>query len=553
MKSRLFSKDNALILGVIIVSFLIGLYFCQQKSGYYFDEVITIGQANSSKGGWIGDIRAEYTDGNMIGRNITGKEIFDYLTVDKSELFDVASSYKNLVNDVHPPLYQMLLKVCYSFVTSTFSGWPGLILNLILFVAGNFLMFKICHSLFDNKSAASITTLLYALSPSTLSSLIFIRMYLMLSVLTMLLLYEVILLLRERRKIIYPIITVTILTGMMTQYFFVIPAFYLCLSVLIILLLRKEIKSAVLFSVSALTGVGLLFAVFPLFFEQMGVSFSEDETIVNHVTMNAASLGFDSSMKILLENFQIFFSDSLPAVELAIVSVAVLSVLIVYLYYRKDKGDVDISLSLPKNKEAKPVLIAAFFTLFGSFVTISLTTNHSLQRYFHHIQAFIYPFVCLIFCIVAHYTGQIWKKALAVLTAVSLTAVFAASFVVIKNRPLPYLFMDYRKYVSMLSDYNHSPCLYVSSGENKMVSETALQFLVNTDNIYVVHASDLDKEKIDAYLDMYKDKDALVVHVYWMDDKEKEFVDSLASLLGYRESKLLFRYDSNRDACYLLK
>ena len=35
--------------------------------------------------------------------------------------------------------------------------------------------------------------------------------------------------------------------------------------------------------------------------------------------------------------------------------------------------------------------------------------------------------------------------------------------------------------------------------------------------------------------------------------KEKDFVDSLASLLGYRESELLFRYDSNRDACYLLK
>ena len=553
MKSRLFCKDNARILGVIIVAFFIGLYFCIQKSGYYFDEVITIGQANSSKGGWIGDIRDEYTDGNMIGHDLTGKEIFDYLTVDKSELFDVASSYKNLVNDVHPPLYQMLLKVCYSFVTSTFSDWPGLILNLMFFVAGNFLLFKICHSLFDNKTAASITTLLYALSPSTLTSLIFVRMYLMLSVLTMLLLYEVILLLRERRKILYPIITVTILAGMMTQYFFVIPAFYLCLSVLIILLVRKDIKSAALFSVSALAGVGLLFAVFPLFFQQMGVSFSEDVTIVDHVTMNAASLGFEASLKILLENFQIFFSDSLPAVELAIVLVALLSVLIVYLYYLKDKGTPDISISLPKYKEAKPVLIAVGFTLLASFVTISLTTNHALQRYFHHIQAFIYPFVCLIFCIGAYYTGQIWKKAFAVLTAVSLIAVFAASFVVLKNRPLPYLFTDYRKYVSMLSDYDHSPCLYVSSGQNKMVSETALQFLVNTDDIYVVHASKLDKEKIDAYLDTYKDKDAVVVHVYWMGDKEQAFVGSLASLLGYKESELLFRYDSNRDACYLLK
>ena len=254
MKACLFSKGHIFLLFLLFIAFLFGVFCCCQKSGLFVDEVITIGQANSDKGGWIREVNEEFTDGDMTGHVLSGKEIFEYLTVDESERFDLYSTYRNLSTDVHPPLFHVLLKVFYSFKISSLSYWPGLILNIILFMIGNFLMYKICYDIFDDGIIASITMLLYALSPSTLSSLIFIRMYMLLSVMTMLLIYEVIRLFSKKNKMIYPIISLTILLGMLTQYFFVFPAFFICLSVLVILIVRKEIKSAEDFKIQHANG-----------------------------------------------------------------------------------------------------------------------------------------------------------------------------------------------------------------------------------------------------------------------------------------------------------
>lgn len=553
MDKRFLNKDSIFIVCLFLTVFVVGLYFCCQKSGLFVDEVITIGQANSDKGGWINEVREEYVDGNMIGHIITGKEIFDYMTVDVDEQFDIYSTYNNLSTDIHPPLYHILLKIFYSFKPSTFSYWPGLILNLIIYSVSNFVLFKICCSVFNSESIASLTMFLYAISPSTLSSLVFIRMYILLSLFTMLYLYEVILVLKKHRIVTYPLITVTVLCGMLTQYYFVFPAFFLSLSTLIILIKRKEIKVALFFSASAILGVGLLFVVFPLFLIQMGVRSFNNSTIVSGVTMNATSLSFRSCLSIMTNNIQLMLSDSLPAVEIIILLTFVCIVSIVVLFYRKSNGDTKVKLIAPKHKNTVLLLVMDGFTLIASFVVISLTTNFSIQRYFYNIQLFIYLFVCLLFCLASYYIQQIRKSDPAVFISVSMVAVIGVSIVTLNNRPLPYLFPNYQNYVRIVSDKEHSPCLYVSAGKSKTISSAALQFMIGLDDVYVTHEKHLDINEIKSYISNHSEKETVLVHIYWMEDKEKDVIDYLVDSLGYSESKLLFRYDSDRDACYVLE
>ena len=56
----------------------------------------------------------------------------DYLTVNQNEKWNLKPVYENQKNDVHPPLYYLLLRISASFTIDRFSKWSGIILNIII-------------------------------------------------------------------------------------------------------------------------------------------------------------------------------------------------------------------------------------------------------------------------------------------------------------------------------------------------------------------------------------------------------------------------------------
>ena len=551
MKNRIFSKENIIPVCLLLIAFSFAVFFCCQKSGLFVDELITIGQANSSKGGWIGEIRDEYADGNMFGHTLTSQEIFDYLTVDESERFDIVSSYKNLSTDCHPPLYPILLKIITSFSVNTFSKWPGLILNLILFLLNIFLVFRLCHKLLDNGIAAALTMLLYALSPSVLTSVTFIRMYILLSFLTLLLISEIMQILGKPHPAVYPAITITILMGMMTQYIYVFAAFFLCLFTLVILLKRKEIKAAVLFSISALAGVALLFPCFPAIFKQFSVKIDDDQVLVEKVAMGNFS-NASSIPSVIISNLQKLFNDSLPAVEIMLITGCVCLITVVFLKYREsNKGKSYDKFKLPEGGNAKTMLIVLGADLILTFLAVSLIANATVQRYFYNLQALLYPFVCLLFCMAAHYFAQIGKKITTAGAAVLLAAVLTFSMFAVKIRPLEFMYPDYPGYMDSLSSYDHCPCIYISSDKYKMIDESALQFLIRSDDVFITNVSGLKSDELKKYIGSHADNRKVLVYYFDLVDEEDGINATIEELFGYENSKLLFK--DVRTPCYILE
>ena len=541
--------------GLIVIFFFLaalafGVFFCCLKSGFAIDELITIGQANSSKGGWIRDVREEYTDGVMIGHQITGKELFEFLTVSNDERFNVVSPYLNLATDCHPPLYHMLLKVASSFVTSSFSKWPGLVLNLIIFMLCNLLVYKICNKIFNDRLASSVTMLLYAISLSSLSSLIFIRMYILLSLMTLLLMYEVMLILEKPRPVIYPAVTLTILMGMFTQYNYVFAAFFFCLVTLVVLLKRKQIKTALFFSVSALLGVGLLIPVFPAIFTQFNFGVAEGSTVSVNSTMNNI-LDFASYPATFAMNIQILLSDSMAAVVIVILAAMICLCVKMYLEYRKSsKGEDYDKYKIPSDNNAKTILIMTAVTLVLSFACIALSVSFPDQRYLHHLQALIYPFVCLVICIMMHNFRLISAKVKNVVTVVLVIAVLGASIRAVAVRSLPYLFTEYPSYQKTLDEYTHCPCLYVDPEHYDMIDAAALQFLVRSDDVFITNPTNLSSDELKKYVEEHADNGKLLVYIFDLKGKEGEILDYLSSSFGYKVSKPLFT--SVRVPCYLI-
>ena len=96
---------------------------------------------------------------------------------------DFTPVYENQKNDVHPPLYYLLLRICMEFTKNHFSKWSGIILNIIIYAFIIIFMYLIFRYLFkeesekDSKIKSAVLAFMSSIMLSSISNVIYIRMY----------------------------------------------------------------------------------------------------------------------------------------------------------------------------------------------------------------------------------------------------------------------------------------------------------------------------------------------------------------------------------------
>lgn len=158
----------------------------------------------------------------------------DYLVVNEDERGDFAPVYNNQRDDVHPPLYYLLLRLGMELTPGEFSKWSGIIINIVAFAINTVFLYLIAEKLIRNESKreakAFVVTLVAALSMAAISTVMYIRMYAMLTMFITITMW-LHLLLVESKKLnakLLVLIGVVALLGVLTQYyyiFFLLPLF----------------------------------------------------------------------------------------------------------------------------------------------------------------------------------------------------------------------------------------------------------------------------------------------------------------------------------------
>ena len=205
-KKRLFSlaQRAALCLALLLVSGVCFL-FAGRKSGMFIDEVYSYGLSNGHYTPFIKNLADDQI--------LTRQELLSYLTVDPGEGFDLASVYDNQVRDVHPPLYYWLFNAASSLTPGVFSKWTGLILDYLIYMAALLLLYRLCMRLFGSRFLSAAAVGLYGLSVIGLSTMLMIRMYVLLTAFSLDLACLAARLLEERRLRLCPWIGLTIFLG----------------------------------------------------------------------------------------------------------------------------------------------------------------------------------------------------------------------------------------------------------------------------------------------------------------------------------------------------
>ena len=304
-----FSQNRWFLLTVFFLCILM-FYFINQKQGFHEDEIFSYGSSNyrydnvyrpygyaeasqdvfynqvwNSKNK-ITNIKNYFFHYDTLKKDETlSKEIpifrqkedaLTYLTIGKGDVLNYFSVYYNQARDVHPPLFYFLVHFVSTIFYGQFSKYIIFTINLVFFVGTLWIIKKIMEKL-DIKKMAIPTMILYGASMGCISTVMFQRMYMMLTFFSVLYLYLTIKFVQEDFKIEkkYPWIF-TILFGFLTQYYFCIYIVFVFLLVSAYLLTKKEYqKLGRYFLVHVIAAViGILFypaSIYHIFFSYRGL------------------------------------------------------------------------------------------------------------------------------------------------------------------------------------------------------------------------------------------------------------------------------------------
>ena len=176
-ESVLFRIKNALpVLLLIFIQCILIVYWGNQKNIGFVDEYFTLeGAAQGGAGMQYWD-----THGEFYGLEHSHAEFNEFLTTHEEDLLinhGVSKIFNALVNC---DFYYTCMNLAFSMFPGVLTKWTGIILNLLLFVGAQGLLYKISEVLSDRNTALLITGI-YGFSAGAISTGTYIRCYMMLT------------------------------------------------------------------------------------------------------------------------------------------------------------------------------------------------------------------------------------------------------------------------------------------------------------------------------------------------------------------------------------
>ncbi len=254
-KTALHVLGYVLLTAGIIVAFLIIGSF---KMGYHVDEMYTFGLSNNP---YEGDIAPDIQE----GVTYTGEELWqDYVIVNEDNAFDYGNVFENQAADVHPPLYYLLVHTIFSLFPGTFNNMYALIINVILAAIVFWQIVWLFRRFIHRRVLSIVFSLLFIFTVGFVGDVVFFRMYMLLSVWTIALVmlfckYKP----AESSWHFYVLLTLVLIGGTLTQYYFIIFAVFACVIYAVRIGLARNWKKLILSAVCVVVGGVVAYLIFP--------------------------------------------------------------------------------------------------------------------------------------------------------------------------------------------------------------------------------------------------------------------------------------------------
>ena len=467
-----------LILALVLIAQVASLvYVGTHKAGLHIDENYSYILSNSY------DAECIMNATDLWNTWLDGDAFKELLSVERGEQFAYISVYKNNAQDAHPPLYYFLLHTLCSFFPGSFSPWIGIIMNIIITVLTQIVLYKLSHEITGSSLWSAVPVVLYGSMRAFIDTTVFIRMYALMTLFTVLLLWQHYRLITRECKY-KPIIWCGVLTflGTFTHYYFAIFAFFLAAATCVFLLARKAWKHLGLYAGAMLSGVILVFLVYPAGISQ--ILGSETNNVGNEVASNM----FDfsewgpaiSTMGKALFKYMFIEAKSWHPVVIALILISALA-LVILRFAKKRVADSEEK----SNDKSKRILLAtAILALLVvlAFLTISHTSGEFLNiRYLYNL----YPVIALIVGIIGWLLAGFLNFDKRVLAFALISVCLINTATIARADMCSYLFTSRTKKNSkIIQACEDRPLMFINTGVNHQ-GTASMDIILECDRVYM--------------------------------------------------------------------
>lgn len=560
--------NNILFYIAIIITTIVMFVFIGQKNGWHEDEIFSYGSSNYKCDNLFlnfgdKDSLNQLIDEKIVGKNIgetlknisyylknedefqdelnkkiaeekpiwkTKEQAKEYMTVSSDEIFNYWSVYYNQARDVHPPLFYMLVHLVSSICLNNFTKYIIFSINLIFYIASCFVLKKILR-LFNKEELSWITVLLYGLSMGMISIVMFQRMYMMLTFFAMVYLYLNINIFKNsfeidkktKRKL-----TITVILGFLTQYYFCIYAALVAIISAICIIKNKKwdsLKRYVWCHVKAAI-IGLILfpaSIYHIFFSYRGA---------------AGGVAEGSYLSRLQEYLKlIFYGFSIPEI-LGYITLGIIIAMFIRRIIIAKRKDIATLICLPIFLF---VLVIAKIAPFINIRYISIVFPIIIIAVELGVVSSVKE---LIKTIKNNKIPQFIRKNASLIILVVI-ALVSSGYGLLKSNP-EFLYTDYSKRIEIAEQYSNLKFVYIGQSPFNQLQD--MEEFLRYDNSIIINTWQLDRLK---EIDGLDDNTEFILNIKcWVSDFDKTLKTVLENT-GAKDYELLI--DDGQSRVYKVK
>lgn len=469
-----------LILGIQLA---LSVFWADQKQYLAPDELFSYVSANNPD--YIGSVPKDVW--------LDGEWYEQYASAQAEHTYEYSIPYYNQDKDVHPPLFYLFLHTACSMIPGEFSFQAGTAFNIVFFMACTVALYFLTKEVFKSRVCSILTAFLFAVSYAGLNTMVFVRMY-MLMALFVLLHALVYMKYMEQEKVSwkgYFFLGLTLTAGVLTQYYFVIIAFFFALWYGVKFLYQKQYKKTACFvgtfAVSAAVSIGCYpTMVYHIFGTSRGVEAREN------LSQAGGYLGNLKTMWGLLDS-QLFTN-----MFVLILFGCVLLILISKVCKK------------PLSKEPMWKIGVILFACCGYFLVVTKIAPYQIDRYLMPI----YPLIYMVVIGVVFGLMKLWipKKVAAALCILGFGGLSVIHMV---HSAIPYTYAKDEVVIPRLQlaeEYSDAYAVYVGNEEDMYDYFNAVQVLKEYKGFYNIGNLN-NVEEIKNGMEQLEAEDTLLLYV----------------------------------------
>ena len=367
---------------IYVIFFILIVIKMKIKRFYYMDEAYSYGLSNHNM---IPTFKKnEYESTYDIFYN-------NYFAVKKNERFDYRKVWKNQKNDVHPPIYYILLHTICSFFPRKFSWWYAGSINIFFSLLTLYFRKIILNLSNNNIEICTIVSLLFIFSPGILSATIFLRMYVIAMFIFNLLIYIIIkeIDISEYNFNFYLKLYFISVFGALTHYYCIFFTILTCFILMIILLIQRRWKAIIKLIITGISGGITACLIFPPMLKHIFRGYRAKDTINNLKQSN-------HKYWLKLQFFNRMINKDIFANHFTTIVISILISIFINLYLDKKRsklGFKDYFQQIIYDKSLQNIIIKYIIILFPSLIYFLFIAKTAINWHFR----FFTPIYCIIF------------------------------------------------------------------------------------------------------------------------------------------------------------